>query len=146
VNEIRERRLAAGMTQAQVAMYAGVTASNVAAYEAGTRPMSSAMKKRLNQAMVRPSQVLALHVGAVKDRLAKAQAHNVRVFGSIATGQDTPASDIDLLVDVDDSADAFELGAAQSDLIELLGFNVDLVSARAVPERKRQIIAEAVPL
>ncbi|MCL1898829.1 MAG: hypothetical protein FWG16_08455 [Micrococcales bacterium] len=84
-----------------MARYAGVTASNVAAYEAGTRPMSQAMEKRLNQAMVRPSQVLALHAGAAKDRLAKVQARHVRVFGSVTRGQDTPASDFELLIAVD---------------------------------------------
>ena len=134
------------MTQAEVAKYAGVTASNIAAYEAGTRPMSQAMQRRLEHAMVRPSEALALHAYAVKARLEKASAHNVRVFGSIARGQDLPASDIDLLVDVDQDTDAFSLSAARLDLVDLLGFEVELVSARAVPPSKHGILAEAVPL
>ncbi|MCL2468060.1 MAG: nucleotidyltransferase domain-containing protein [Micrococcales bacterium] len=145
-DDLRERRLAAGMTQEDVARYAGVAAPNVAAYEAGKRPMSPAMRERLVRAMRRPSAALAEHADEVKDRLAQAHAVNVRVFGSVARGEDTPGSDVDLLFDVEEGASAFEIGAVQEDIAELLGFHVDLVSSRAVPERKRQILDEAVPL
>ena len=145
-NDLRERRLAAGMTQEDVARYANVAAPNVAAYETGKRPMSRPMYERLVRATRRPSAVLAEHADEVKARLAQAHAVNVRVFGSVARGQDTPDSDIDLLFDVEDGASAFEIGAAHEDLTNLLGCKVDLVSARAVPMRKRWIFDEAVPL
>jgi predicted nucleotidyltransferase len=44
--------------------------------------------------MRRPSVVLAEHADEVKARLAQAHAVNVRVFGSVARGED-PGSDID---------------------------------------------------
>jgi len=145
-NDLRQRRLAAGMAQEDVARYAGVAAPNVAAYEAGRRPMSRPMYERLLRAMRRPSTALAEHADEVRARLAQAHAVNVRVFGSVARGEDTPGSDVDLLFDVEDGASAFGIGAAREDLTDLLGFEVDLVSARAVPERKRGILDEAVPL
>ena len=143
---LREHRLAAGMTQEEVARHSGVASANIAAYERGNRPMSQAMFTRLVKATRCPSAALAEHASTVKDILHDAGAVNIRVFGSVARGTDTPSSDIDLLYDVAPGATAFGLVAAGNILSQTLGFPVELVSARAVPERKAAILAEAVPL
>jgi hypothetical protein len=50
--------------------------------------------------MRRPSPVLAEHIDEVRQVIADCGAENPRVFGSVATGQDQPGSDLDLLVSV----------------------------------------------
>ncbi|WP_435121768.1 nucleotidyltransferase family protein [Amycolatopsis thermoflava] len=82
--------------------------------------------------------------------MALAHAHkarNVRVFGSVARGEDDEGSDIDLLVDLDPGADLVDLAALDIELERLLGYPVDIVPARML---KRDIassaLAEAVEL
>jgi predicted nucleotidyltransferase len=48
---------------------------------------------------VRPSRVLAAHRVEVLELVRARGALNVRVFGSIARGEDGPSNHIDLLVD-----------------------------------------------
>ena len=81
-------------------------------------------------------------------RLARANlAGNVRVFGSVARGEDGPTSDIDLLVDPDDEATLFDLAQLEIDLEALLDRRVDVVSSRSLdPIRDRGILDDALPL
>jgi predicted nucleotidyltransferase len=85
---------------------------------------------------------------AVIARLAGANhAGNVRVFGSVARGEDGPTSDIDLLVDPDDEATLFDLAQLEIDLETLLDRRVDVVSSRSLdPIRDRGILDDALPL
>jgi predicted nucleotidyltransferase len=53
-------------------------------------------------------------------------ATNVRVFGSVARGDATPNSDIDLLVDFDVSSGLLPLISLAAALEEILGFTVDI--------------------
>ena len=72
---------------------------------------------------------------------------NVRVFGSVAVGSSTPASDVDFLVDLDSSRNLFDLGGLLADLKDLLGGQVDLVEARCIhPYIRDRVLREAVPL
>ncbi|MCB1256966.1 MAG: nucleotidyltransferase domain-containing protein, partial [Microthrixaceae bacterium] len=43
-------------------------------------------------------------------------ATNVRVFGSVARGDGTPTSDVDILVDLEPGRSLFDLGGLQMDL------------------------------
>jgi uncharacterized protein len=71
----------------------------------------------------------------------------VAVFGSVARGTETAASDVDLLVDPRDDASFFDLAQFAIDMEQLLGRPVDVVSRRALdPKRDRAILLEAVPL
>jgi len=56
----------------------------------------------------------------VIDRLSAAHAHNIRVFGSVARGEDEPGSDVDLLYDGDETTSIYALAAAHLDLQELI--------------------------
>jgi len=82
--------------------------------------------------------------------LAVARAHglvNVRVFGSVARGEDTPQSDIDLLVDLENGRTLLDLGGALVKLQELLGRRVDIVTERGLHWYLREkIMQEARPL
>lgn len=55
---------------------------------------------------------------------------NVAVFGSVARGDEKPGSDIDLLVKVSDNMNAFRLAGIQSNLQEILGAHVELVTLK----------------
>lgn len=58
-------------------------------------------------------------------------ARNARVFGSVARGEATEDSDVDLIVDLDaKGADAlWVLSGLSEDLRQLLGIRVDVVAA-----------------
>jgi len=54
---------------------------------------------------------------------------NVRVFGSVARGDDTATSDVDLLVDLPKGASLFTIARLQRELEEILKARVDIVPA-----------------
>lgn len=71
----------------------------------------------------------------------------MRVFGSVARGQDNTASDIDLLVDLDDGVGLVSLAGLQRELAELLGVDVDVVPASSLkPAIRDEVMAEAIEL
>lgn len=71
----------------------------------------------------------------------------VRVTGSVARGDATPDSDIDLVVDPGPHASLLDLAQFADDLEQLMGRPVDVLSSRALdPERDRGILADAVEL
>ena len=73
--------------------------------------------------------------------------HNVRVFGSVATGESRPNSDVDFLVDLDSGRGLLDLGGLLSDLEKLLGTQVDVVESGCIhPYIRSRVLAEAVPL
>ena len=74
-------------------------------------------------------------------------ARNVRVFGSEARGDATPASDLDLLVDMDKDRSLLDLVGLGQDLEDLLGRRVDVVTEAGLNSRLRAaIVASARPL
>ena len=78
---------------------------------------------------------------------ARHGARNVRVFGSVARGEDRPASDLDLLVDMETDRSLLDLVALQQDLEALLQRNVDVVTDASVPQLLRdRILADSRPL
>lgn len=81
-------------------------------------------------------------------RLAREHgAHNVRVFGSVARGEDDAASDVDLLVTMEPGRSLLDLGGLIVDLQRLLGRPVDVVTEKGLRERIRErVLREAVPL
>lgn len=142
---LREARKKAGLSQAELARRAGVTQSVVSAYESATRQPSLAMLDRLVSAT---GMVLEMKLRARTSRLTGpigtklwarrkrvrqvAAGHgleNVRVFGSVARGEETEDSDLDLLVDVTPGVGLIGLARAQRELEDLLGARIDLVPA-----------------
>jgi predicted nucleotidyltransferase len=72
---------------------------------------------------------------------------NIRVFGSIATGESHAESDVDFLVDLDEGRNLFDLGGLLADLKDALASDVDLVEARCLhPYIRDRILSEAVAL
>ncbi len=78
---------------------------------------------------------------------ARRGAHNVRVFGSVARGEDTDTSDIDLLVDLDDGVGVVSLAGLNRELAELLSVDVDVVPAAALKSAIRdEVLSAAIAL
>ena len=75
------------------------------------------------------------------------RAGKVRVFGSVARGDNTDASDLDLLVTPGPGCSLFDLGGLLEDLQDLLGCRVDLVTEDGLKPRLRErVLREAVPV
>ena len=72
---------------------------------------------------------------------------DVRVFGSVARGEATDASDVDRLVKPQPGCSLFDLGGLLEDLQDLLGCRVDLVTDDGLKPRLRErVLREAIPL
>lgn len=83
----------------------------------------------------------------LKDIACSYGLSNVRVFGSVARGEDRVDSDVDLLVDVGPRVGLLTLARCQRDLETLLGAPVDLVPSQDLkPEVAVSVLAEAWPL
>jgi len=96
---------------------------------------------------MKPSQALDQHREAIRRIVERHRAANARVFGSVLSGEDVEGSDLDLLVDPEPRMSLFDVGAIQSEVSELLGVRVDVVTPGALPERWRdRVLAEARPL
>lgn len=90
---------------------------------------------------------LRRHRRAVIELAARRGAHNARVFGSVARGEDTDTSDIDLLVDLDDNVGVVALGGLRRELTALLGVDIDVVPASSLkPGIREDVLAEAIRL
>ena len=71
-------------------------------------------------------------------------AHNIRVFGSVARGEDQPESDVDLLVDMASGRSLLDLVGLGQDLEELLDRKLDVVTDASLhPALRDRIRAEA---
>jgi predicted nucleotidyltransferase len=77
----------------------------------------------------------------------KRGAHNVRVFGSVARGDQRHGSDIDFLVDFEPGRSLLDLTGLLLDLEAVLDCKVDVVSARGLkPRMASEVMREAVLL
>ena len=96
---------------------------------------------------MKPSQVLESHRADIRRIVESHRAGNARVFGSVVHGDDTEASDLDILIDPTPDTTLFDIGAIRHELLELLGVPVDVLTPKALPEKFRAVVlAEAVPV
>ncbi|HEY7009233.1 MAG TPA: nucleotidyltransferase domain-containing protein [Jatrophihabitantaceae bacterium] len=136
------------MTQDQLAACAGITQSVISAYESGRRQPSVPTLAKLVaatgfeldlQLRASPRRLDPL-TGPIGRRVRRrrrqlletAHAHGltgVRVFGSVARGEDRADSDLDLLVDLPAGMGLIGLGLARDALEAIVGCAVDLVPA-----------------
>ena len=78
---------------------------------------------------------------------AKHGAYNVRIFGSVARGEADKESDVDILVELGPDRSLLDLGGFLTDLEDLLGRRVDVVTEKGLRTRLRErVLQEAVPL
>ncbi len=94
-----------------------------------------------------PSDELRINRAAVQRVVEAHRAGNVRIFGSVARGDDTDESDLDILIDPTPETTLFDIGAIRHELRVLLGVPVDVLTPMALPDKVREsVLAEAVPL
>jgi predicted nucleotidyltransferase len=90
---------------------------------------------------------LYLHRAALDQIAARHSASNLRLFGSVARGEERPDSDIDLLIDLAEDRRFGDYLALAEELEFLLHRKVDLVLARSLsPHFRPYIEADASPL
>lgn len=164
---LREARQRARLSQSDLARRAGVAQSVISMYESDRREpglhtltkLVEATGHKLSLELTPPDQDqlglpgtplgrrLRRHRRAVTKTLAQAGAHNPRVFGSVARAEDSDGSDIDILVDLDDTVGLVTLAKLTRELTELLGTHVDVVpTATLKPGVRERVLAEAIAL
>ena len=153
---LQRARQNAGLSQRQLAQLADVPASTIGRIERGQVSPTVQMLERLAGAMglqlsmVFASTLLELvraHASEVERICSRHGARNPRVFGSAARHEDDVDSDLDLMVDLDESADLFSLVRLERDLRELLDVEVDVVPRSVMNEDLRRAAeAGSVPV
>jgi hypothetical protein len=92
-------------------------------------------------------EALAPYRQKILDAAARRGVRNVRVFGSVARGDDRSDSDIDLLVDVEAGRTLLDVIGLEQDLHEILGRRVDVLTEKGLsPYLQQRILAEATSL
>jgi predicted nucleotidyltransferase len=128
-HELATARRRAGLTQTQLAARSGIHQPSISSYESGATVPRPETLARLHQALhPRPSLLVDRHSEEIRAIARANHATSVRIFGSIARGEDRPDSDIDLLVVFDEGASLFDLVGLGQELERLLGHRIDIVS------------------
>ena len=164
---LRTARERSHLSQSDLARRAGLAQSVISAYESGRREPSLRTLARLidatghelsidviplpDRTLGLPDTPLARRLRQRRKAIIKAaqarRAHNIRVFGSVARGDDVDSSDIDLLVDLDEGAGLLDLIGLERELAELLGVKVDVVPDDSLkPQIRDRVLHEAVRL
>lgn len=144
---LRARRSAAGLTQQRLAEISGVQQSTIAAIERGRRGPSDEARRRLSAALrIRPRVLLLNRRRDVVATAADRGLRDVKVFGSIARGEDTPYSDVDLMATYPPGFDLVDKAELIAELEQLLTVHVDLVSRTSSGAAAAEARNEAVAL
>ena len=159
---LKDARLRAGLTQSQLSKKASMTQSVISAYESGRRdPSLSTLNKlvaaagfALNIGLAKTVPEPGNHASILRERRLEIiaafedlGATNIRVFGSVARGEDQAESDIDLLVDLKPGTGLFGLAKLIGVAEGILGVSVDVVPAIDLkPSTSQEILQQAVPL
>jgi predicted nucleotidyltransferase len=96
---------------------------------------------------MKPSEALTTHRSALRQLVSRYGLSRPRVFGSVLTGTDTEESDLDLLVDPDESTTLFTIAGLQIDAEKLLGVTVSVLTPNGLPPKFRdRVLQQAEPL
>ena len=82
----------------------------------------------------------------IREVVQRHRGRTVALFGSVARGDESPMSDVDLLVEFEPGSSLFDLLHISEELEALLGVPVDVVSAGGLKDRDHHIRREAVTL
>lgn len=156
-----------GLSQSELARRAGVPQSVVSEYESGKRQPAIPTLARLVAATGHELTIglersdptvrglpntplgrrLRQHRKALLDAVDRAGGSNLRVFGSVARGEDSPESDVDLLVDLPEDTSLFAVLALEGTLERILKVKVDLAPVTSLkPKVRTEALVDAVAL
>lgn len=147
----RERATAHFTERLMQAFESGVPQREIAGAIGVTQPAVSQMiaTERARRMSVRGPVGMKLdsHRGDLLSIASSYGARHLRVFGSVAEGRDTAASDLDLLVSLPRTAGMLEVASLGDALADVLGAPVDVVAEHMV--KRDQLAAlkrRAIPL
>jgi predicted nucleotidyltransferase len=168
---IRQARLDANLSQVDLAARAGTSQSALARYETGAALPTLPTLERLLAACGRrleiqtpptrrpgPVSSVRSQLGPQAGKLRRqrrrlldaAEKHGVghlRAFGSLARGEATAESDVDLLVDLKPGHTLLDLAAFRREAGEILDLPVDVATADMLKDRIRdEVLSEALPV
>jgi uncharacterized protein len=164
---LRVARTSAGLSQADLGRRAHIAQSVVSAYESGRREPALSTLRRLVAATghqlvmelepdpdARPGLPDTPRGRRLRQRrkpllaaAARFGASNLRVFGSVARGEDTPDSDVDLLVDLAPGTGLVAVGSLERELSQVLGSRVHLAPVDSLRHPvSEEAERDAVPL
>lgn len=161
---ITHARKVSGLTQQQLAARAGTSQSAIARYENGkaspsvdtlARVLKANGLKLVVQMVPAPisdlssarAKLLREKRGDILKLARKYEVQNVRVFGSVARGQDDEKSDIDFLVDFDMSKSIIPIMKLKAELEDLLKQTIDVAPVVLLKKTVlNNALREAVPL
>lgn len=172
VTLIRRARHAAGFSQSELAERAGTSQPALARYETGATLPTLPTLERLLSACGRQLQLRAVpatrrsapstsmrgqlgpraqrlrqHRRRLHDAARERGVRKVRVFGSLARGEEAPASDIDLLVELESGRTLLDLAAFRREAQKILELPVDVATPDMLKPRIRaKVEREAIPL
>lgn len=154
---LREARLSARLTQVEVAERAATSQPAVASYEGGKRTPGLATLARLLSACGKElaietrtaptktqprstRELLRTRRSRLIDSAGEHGVKSVRVFGSTARGDESAASDIDLLVDLEPGRTLIDLAAFREDAAGILGVSVDVATVDLLKSHVRDSV------
>src|SRR4051794_1266145 len=168
---IRQARREANLSQVDLAGRVGTSQSALARYETGASLPTLPTLERLLAACGRQLEIKAPParplapvssvrslIGPQADRLRRqrrplldaAERHGIghlRAFGSLARGEATATSDVDLLVDLKPGRTLLDLAAFRREAGEILDLPVDVATVDMLKDRIREeVLTEALPL
>lgn len=168
---IRQARLDASLSQVELAARAGTSQPALARYETGAALPTLPTLERLLAACDRRLEIrtppaqhpgprisMRSQLGPQADRLrrqrrrlldaaAKHGIGHLRAFGSLARGEATDESDVDLLVDLKSGRTLLDLAAFRREAGEILDLPVDVATADMLKDHIRdEVLSEALPL
>jgi predicted nucleotidyltransferase len=96
---------------------------------------------------MKPSEALNKNRVQIRQIVASHHASNARVFGSVAKGEDTDQSDLDILIDPTNETTLFDIGAIRRKLKSLLEVTVDVLTPNVLPDHFRdEVISSSIPV
>jgi len=96
---------------------------------------------------MKPSEALSKNRNEIRLIVESHHANNARIFGSVAKGEDTDQSDLDILIDPSPETTLFDIGAIRRELKALLGVTVDVLTPNALPEKFRdEVLGSSIPV
>ena len=158
-SSLRAARVRAGLSQASLARLAHTSQPAIARYETGVATPSLATLERL-LAVTGGSIVLGTDRGRAVTTVRSASSRaklataarargvsDLRVFGSVARGEATRTSDLDLLVDLESGRTLLDLIGFKQDAERILGRSVDVTTRSMLkPRVRRRALRDARPL
>ena len=87
--------------------------------------------------------VVLAHAAEIRSHLVRRNAVDIRVFGSVARGDDSPGSDVDFLVEFGPEASILDQVHLELDLMALLDCEVDDVPLGGLKKRDTHVLAVA---